>query len=300
MSDQTPAPPADVGALLEALRAEVRARRLSQPAPPEGPLERELQRSLDEIELHRVVSAHWPLTGQTLPQKAVALVNKLVRRGLRWYINPIVEQQNAYNDAVARALRLLADAYTELAGQIDTGQRPTARPGDEGPGTKGEEPGADRQPTAGGRRTSASPDDEGRKTEGEGQESEGSLQPVSGAAQAEPGARQAALMELVLARGAQEPPARFPDLELRALEPQLRLRQEVSAHWPLEERTLAERAAALVHKLMRRYLRWYINPVVEQQNAANAALTQALLAIFALDSERRAQVAKVRSKNYEL
>jgi predicted nucleic acid-binding protein len=295
MSDQTPAPPADVGALLEALRAEVRARRLSQPAPPAGPLERELQRSLDEIELHRVVSAHWPLTGQTLPQKAVALVNKLVRRGLRWYINPIVEQQNAYNDAVARALRLLADAYTELAGQIDTGQRPTtndqrptASPGDEGRGTEGEEPGADRRPWA-------RPDDEGQRTEGEGRESEGSLQPVSGAAQAEPGARQAALMELVRTRGAQEPPARFPDLELRALEPQLRLRQEVSAHWPLEERTPAERAAALVHKLTRRYLRWYINPIVEQQNAANAALTQALQALFALDSERRAHIAKLRS-----
>ena len=282
MPDQTPAPPADVGALLEALRAEVRARRLSQPASPAGPLERELQRSLDEIELHRVVSAHWPLTGRTLPQKAVALVNKLVRRGLRWYINPIVEQQNAYNDAVARALRLLADAYTELAGQIE----------------------ADRQPTTDDRRPTTDAADEGRRTKDEGQRGQESRQSVNsptqtatGGAQADSSARQTALMELVRARGAQEPPARFPDLELRALEPHLRLRQEVSAHWPLEGRGLGERTAALIHKLTRRYLRWYINPIVEQQNTANAALTQALLALFALDAERRAQIAKVRSRS---
>src|SRR4029079_4585752 len=108
----------DVAAILEGLRVEVRARRLAQGQAEEGPLERDLRRSLDEIELHRVISAHWPLMGKTVPQRVVALVNKLVRRYLRWYINPIVEQQNAYNDAVARALRLLAEAYSDLGEQI--------------------------------------------------------------------------------------------------------------------------------------------------------------------------------------
>src|SRR6185503_1617362 len=108
----------DVASILEGLRAEVRARRLAQGQAEEGPLERDLRRSLDEIELHRVISAHWPLLGRTVPQRVVALVNKLVRRYLRWYINPIVEQQNAYNDAVARALRLLAEAYIDLGEQI--------------------------------------------------------------------------------------------------------------------------------------------------------------------------------------
>ena len=108
----------DVAGILEELRAEVRARRLAQGQAEEGPLERDLRRSLDEIELHRVVSAHWPLLGKTVPQRVVALINKLVRRYLRWYINPIVEQQNAYNDAVARALRLLAEAYGDLGEQI--------------------------------------------------------------------------------------------------------------------------------------------------------------------------------------
>src|SRR5262245_38811407 len=116
--ETTKAPPPDVGAILEALRVEVRARRLSQGRAEPGPAERELARALDEIELYRVVSAHWPLLGKTLPQRAINLVNKLVRRYLRWYINPIVEQQNAYNDAIARTLRLLAEAYAELGEQV--------------------------------------------------------------------------------------------------------------------------------------------------------------------------------------
>ena len=109
----------DVAAILEGLRAEVRARRLAQGQAEEHPLERDLRRSLDEIELHRVVSAHWPLIGTTLPQRAIALVNKLVRRYLRWYINPIVEQQNAANTAITAALlafiRLDAERRAEIA-----------------------------------------------------------------------------------------------------------------------------------------------------------------------------------------
>ncbi|GAB4210640.1 MAG: hypothetical protein OHK0022_44050 [Roseiflexaceae bacterium] len=254
MADVSPQPAVDVGALLEALRAEVRARRLSQAQPEDSPLMRDLQRSLDEIELHRVVSAHWPLTGRTLPEKAVALVNKLVRRGLRWYINPIVEQQNAYNDAVARALRLLAEAYADL--QTQTGDQTPQAPAlpDHAPAPSPQSPAPSLKPQA------------------------------------------SSLTDLVAQRAAQEPPARFPDLELRAVEPQLRLRQEVNAHWPLEGRTPFERVAALAHKLMRRYLRWLINPIVEQQNAANAAITLALLHMFRLDGEQRARLAEARSK----
>ena len=60
----------DVAGILAALRSEVRARRLAQGQAEEGPLERDLRRSLDEIELHRVISAHWPLLGKTVPQRA--------------------------------------------------------------------------------------------------------------------------------------------------------------------------------------------------------------------------------------
>jgi hypothetical protein len=102
-------------------------------------------------------------------------------------------------------------------------------------------------------------------------------------------------MSLVRERAALEPPARFPDLDLRALEPQLGLREQVSAHWPLVGKSLPQRAINLVNKVVRRYLRWYINPIVEQQNAANAAITAALLALIRLDAERRAQAAALRA-----
>jgi hypothetical protein len=247
----------DVAGILEGLRAEVRARRLAQGQTEEGPLERDLRRSLDEIELHRVVSAHWPLLGKTVPQRVVALVNKLVRRYLRWYINPIVEQQNAYNDAVARALRLLAEAYGELGEQI-------AATGGQGDGQT--------------RRHGDTETNDERRTMNDERRTISSLQ------------------SQVQERALTEPPARFPDLELRALEPQLGLRKRVSAHWPLPATTLPQRVIALTNKLVRRYLRWYINPIVEQQNAANAATTVALLALIRLDAERRAQVATLRAK----
>src|SRR5436190_1542923 len=108
----------DVAGILEALRSEVRARRLAQGQAEEGPLERDLRRSLDEIELHRVISAHWPLLGKTVPQRVVALVNKLVRRYLRWYINPIVEQQNAANAATTIALLALIRLDAERRAQV--------------------------------------------------------------------------------------------------------------------------------------------------------------------------------------
>ncbi|MFN5059080.1 MAG: hypothetical protein ACK5GU_04095 [Chloroflexota bacterium] len=72
-----------------------------------------LHEALHELELTRVISSHWPIEGHGIVGRMVAVMQKVTRRLLRWYINPIVEQQNAYNDAVLRALRLLVDAYQE-------------------------------------------------------------------------------------------------------------------------------------------------------------------------------------------
>jgi hypothetical protein len=240
----------------------VREQRLAQGRATPSPLERDLVRSLDEIELYRVVSAHWPLLGATLPQRAIALINKLVRRYLRWYINPIVDQQNAYNDAVARTLRLLAEAYGDLTEQLHDVQ--PAAPDPLEPDVPGPPPAIDVR-----------------------------HQPPSQAAQP---ADTVALMAIVRTRAAVEPLARFPDLDLRALEPQLRLRQAVVAHWPLPATTLPQRAITLVNMLVRRYLRWYINPLVEQQNAANAAFLAALMRLITLDAARRALIARYRAE----
>jgi hypothetical protein len=247
-SEQTP----DIGAILESLRNEIRAQRLARGRAEPSAAESELARALDDIELHRVVSAHWPLIGNSLPQRVIALFNKIVRRYLRWYINPIVEQQNAYNDTVARTLRLLADAYTELAEQVaeletQQQQQPPNTPSDTTP-------------------------------------------------KAASDASQAQLMDQVRAMAQAEPAARFPDLELAKQTPYLAVHEQVNAHWHLGGNTLPQKVVAQINKLVRRYLRWLINPIVEQQNAANSAFRHALLRVVAVDAEHRADVAALRAR----
>ncbi len=238
--------PVDVGALLAALRQEVRARRMGAGQHEPDGLERDIQRSLDEIELTRVVSAHWPLISHSLPQRGVNLVNKVVRRLLRWYINPIVEQQNAYNDAVARSLRLLAEAYGDLTRQLaETSRAATPGPNDTPPPT------------------------------------------ISTAAE---------LQQYADAQAEREPAPPMPDLELQHTLPHLRLREQVSAHWHLGGTSRPEQVAALVHKTERQYLRWLINPIVAQQNAANGAISTAIHQLARLDAARRAAVAAKRAE----
>jgi hypothetical protein len=111
----------DVAAILESIREEVRRRRAAGgPAVAASPAfpEIELRRMLQEVEASRAVSAHWPIHGRTLPQRGVAFLNRLVRRYLRWYINPIVDQQNAYNDVIARAMHGLVAANEELRAEV--------------------------------------------------------------------------------------------------------------------------------------------------------------------------------------
>ena len=115
--------PIDVGALLAQLRTEVRAARgllddSSAHTSPAGIDADELRAAIAEVEALRAVSAHWPLTWRTPRQRIEVFAQRLIRRGLRWYVEPIVQQQNAYNNAVARALQLLADAYRQLATEV--------------------------------------------------------------------------------------------------------------------------------------------------------------------------------------
>jgi hypothetical protein len=232
MSDTIP----DVAAILAELRAEVRARRQalgSDSAAPSSALERQLQRCAEQLEITRVVSAHWPLEGRTFYQKAWAMVHKVVRRYLRWYINPIVEQQNAFNEVTARALRLLIEAHSELRTEVEELRRAQDTKDDPEP------------------------------------------HPNDGV--------QAASPEQVGARP--EPPA---DSIIR--ETQLRIqpiaeRQAVSAHWAI--RDIAP--VGLSKRVIRQYLRWYINPIVDQQNAFNAAVAAAapLLVSTAAETEDR-------------
>jgi predicted nucleic acid-binding protein len=310
---QTDATRIDVGSTLNEVRVAVRAQRLARGFIEHSPLDQALQRSLDEIELARVVSAHWPLIGKTIPEKVVALFNKLVRRYLRWYINPIVEQQNAYNDAVARMLRLLAEAYADLAKQTNDERRTTndgRRTTDDGGGITNDEPPTTgygpramndalqspiSDPSTTPRTSLQSPptEDEQRTTNDERPITD--YKPCAADHEQSPISN---LQSLITDQALNEPPAKFPDLDVQAAAPQLLLRQRVHAHWPLHENTLSERAIALVNKLVRRYLRWYINPIVEQQNAANTAISVAVLNIIRIDAERRARIATRRAARY--
>ncbi len=115
--------PIDVGAILEQLRSEVRAAQgtLATDSPHAavpGVDWDELESAVAEVEALRGVSAHWPLQWRTPRERVAVFVQRLIRRGLHWYIAPIVEQQNAYNNAVARALTLLLEKNRALAAEI--------------------------------------------------------------------------------------------------------------------------------------------------------------------------------------
>lgn len=113
----------DVAAIVEQIRREVQRRRERlqeeniQPWPGTFD-ELELARSLEEVRATQGVSAHWPIVWKTPLQAFFALIQRLTRRFLRWYINPIVEQQNACNAAVERTLTLLLAANARLREEI--------------------------------------------------------------------------------------------------------------------------------------------------------------------------------------
>lgn len=243
--------PLDSERLLEALQSELRARQRKGDRADPALRQRRLEGALRDVELARVVSAHWPLKATSLPTRALALLRKVTRQCLRWYINPIVEQQNAYNSDAARMLRLLVESCIDLNRQLATMRQTT--------------PVASTIPQA------------------------STLPPANAA--------HATLQTLVRERAVHEPPAAFLDLQLPPQHRQLRMHEAITAHWPLNGTTLVGRAMALAQKVMRRFLRWYINPIVEQQNAANTALSAALTACMRLDGEYQGQIAAKRASS---
>jgi hypothetical protein len=111
---------------LQELRSAVRQKAgyLTDDDVPAGP---QLSPVRDAADLASV-SAHLPLQS-TLPVigPLVVLMQRVMRLGLRWYINPIVEQQNAFNDSVVRALTELEIRQTELNRRLDLVQRRAQR-----------------------------------------------------------------------------------------------------------------------------------------------------------------------------
>lgn len=83
-----------------------------------------------DMQRHAYVNTHWDIAWPNWPPgvlaKFVALYQKVTRRMLSWYIEPIVKQQNQFNIDVLRAVQAtLAEVQTlraELAG-LDSEQR---------------------------------------------------------------------------------------------------------------------------------------------------------------------------------
>ena len=101
-------PTAEVEATLVAIKRRVRER---QGLPADGPDEApaEARSALTEAMEAAHISAHTPILWD-LPVigRGIALTKRVVRILLRWYINPIVDQQNDFNAAAVRALSDLA------------------------------------------------------------------------------------------------------------------------------------------------------------------------------------------------
>jgi hypothetical protein len=103
----TTEPKPDVAAILSDLREQIRERRArlsAGDAGGSGDLSlAELRRSVDAVNDTWFVSAHLPITWERrIVGRLNAYAKRVVRLLLRWYINPIVEQQNRFNSAVAR------------------------------------------------------------------------------------------------------------------------------------------------------------------------------------------------------
>lgn len=110
---------ADVEATLAAIKRRVRVR---QGLPPEGP---DPEPDAGRGALHEAmdaahISAHLPILWDVpVFGRGVALTKRVARLLLRWYINPIVDQQNDFNAAAVRVLNDLAAEQERLRAEIE-------------------------------------------------------------------------------------------------------------------------------------------------------------------------------------
>lgn len=73
-------------------------------------------RAVSQVNPHQPIAwPHWP---KGLWPKIVALMQKIVRRLLRWYIDPLIAEQNRFNAAVVTALEALAQENTRLREEL--------------------------------------------------------------------------------------------------------------------------------------------------------------------------------------
>jgi hypothetical protein len=110
--------PDEIAVILKRLKREVRNQRLQADMDQSVTM----TTALVQVQLASQVNPHQPIAWPNWPQglwpKAVALIQKVVRRLLRWYIDPIVEEQNHFNAAVTAALGVLIEENTRLRAEL--------------------------------------------------------------------------------------------------------------------------------------------------------------------------------------
>lgn len=85
--------------------AEIRAEIERRSKLSSGIERRGLERSLTEARRHATINAHWGITPSwPVLGRFEVLAKRVMRILLRWYINPLVEQQNTFNLSVLAAL----------------------------------------------------------------------------------------------------------------------------------------------------------------------------------------------------
>jgi len=109
----TPIEPERVEQIAQALQREV-----SQRIPSTGTGSDLLATVRERQWINSHVPIGWPEMPKGLGPKLRAYAQKVVRRLLRWYIDPLVEQQNRYNAAVSEALNGLAQRDTASERQL--------------------------------------------------------------------------------------------------------------------------------------------------------------------------------------
>ena len=108
----------DVQEILENLQEEIRRHR--DVLADMGALEE--ADPLSQARETKWVNSHlpigWPVMPKGIIRKIVAYAKKVTRRLLRWYINPLVDQQNAYNEASFQVLEDLHARLQQAAGRL--------------------------------------------------------------------------------------------------------------------------------------------------------------------------------------
>src|SRR5947209_9562772 len=98
----------DVAATIAALREQAVARAKAMGLTEQAAMDDPLRQAADLAH----ISAHFPIMWRVpVAGRGLSLVKRVLRIGLRWYINPIVDQINDFNEATITALNPIAACH---------------------------------------------------------------------------------------------------------------------------------------------------------------------------------------------